>query len=357
MRLRVLFTTALFLLAVTAVADAAKDDLEVGDSAPGLSIEEWVKGSETTIEDGNIYIIEFWATWCAPCRRSIPHLTEIQEVYGDHGITVIGISDEDVEKVQPFVKSQGKKMDYTVAVDRRGATKREWMDAAGKEGIPTAFIVTREGKVAYIGHPLEDEMLRVLEKVIRGRFDPKLEKVAKPMLEAARRYRKVKSWRMATKRYDEIIALKPSVFAEVALEKFDMMVLDMEDREAAYSYMRDELINGVFAEDVEALKDIAEKLAADPNLKKLDRDLDLALEAARKMRGLSNEKSDFVSLTTLAKVYYHRGEFDDAVKYQRDAWKMARPRYKSELKRVLKSYQDASRRDAVQRVGKDKDKS
>ena len=101
--------------------------LKVGDPAPGLSIEEWVKGDETTLENGTTYVVEFWATWCGPCKKSIPHLTELQQQYEPDQLRIIGVSTEEADVVSQFVRRQGRKMDYTVVVDKRQATSRSWM--------------------------------------------------------------------------------------------------------------------------------------------------------------------------------------------------------------------------------------
>ena len=77
MRLGNLLCVAL-CLALTSVAVAQRKQLSVGDPAPGLDIDMWVKGEEVSIESGKVYVIDFWATWCVPCRRSIPHLSELQ---------------------------------------------------------------------------------------------------------------------------------------------------------------------------------------------------------------------------------------------------------------------------------------
>src|SRR5688572_27537114 len=79
---------------------AAAPTLNVGDKAPKLSIENWVKGDEVkALGDGKVYVVEFWATWCPPCVKSIPMLTEIQKDFKKQGVTVIGVaSSEDRDK-------------------------------------------------------------------------------------------------------------------------------------------------------------------------------------------------------------------------------------------------------------------
>lgn len=135
--------------------------LKVGSPAPAIKIDHWVKGAEVTgFEAGKPYIVEFWATWCGPCRKSIPHLSKIQQ---DHkGLTVIGVAssekgpeDQRLQLVKDFVKSQGDGMAYTVAFDGDREMGQEWMRAAGMGTIPTAFLVNGEGKIAWIGNPLD----------------------------------------------------------------------------------------------------------------------------------------------------------------------------------------------------------
>ena len=159
----------------------------------GLS---YVKGGPVTFEKGKFYVVEFWATWCPPCRASIPHLTEIQKQYKDKGVTVIGIStdtgddrvrtDDDLDLVKAFVTEQGDKMNYTVAWDAKGKADAGYMNAYGQNGIPTAFIIDGNGNVAWFGHPmggLDD----VLPLVINGTFDPVAYAKAKAEREAAER--------------------------------------------------------------------------------------------------------------------------------------------------------------------------
>lgn len=149
---------AVGLTAAVRFADAEAGKGKLGDPAPALSVSEWVKGGPVTLADGKgktVYVVEFWATWCPPCRESIPHLTELQKKYKDKGVVVIGVTTEDAADVQSFVTAQGAAMDYVVAVDKDGKTTEAYMDAFGEDGIPHAFIVDTAGAIVWHGHPLD----------------------------------------------------------------------------------------------------------------------------------------------------------------------------------------------------------
>ena len=149
------------LLATPSIkADAT---LKIGDSAPKLQVGNWVQGQPVKeLEPGTTYIVEFWATWCGPCRASIPHLNELYGKVKDKGVVVIGqdVWENDESLVAPFVKQMGDKMTYRVALDDKksqpkGAMALNWMKAAGRNGIPSAFVVNKQGKIAWIGHPMQ----------------------------------------------------------------------------------------------------------------------------------------------------------------------------------------------------------
>ena len=168
-------TQALLLAAVLAGFSVIPTQAagKLGDPAAPLAIKDWVKGKPVDVKDGkNIYVVEFWATWCGPCLRSIPHLSEMQKKFKDQGVVFVGISDEDVGKVKPFVEKMGEKMDYTVACDDERKSYAAYMGAYGQGGIPTAYIVGKDGKVQWFGHPMAD-LEKTLEKIIAGKHDLK----------------------------------------------------------------------------------------------------------------------------------------------------------------------------------------
>ena len=159
-------------IAVALFAAAGLHAAELGDAAQPLDIKEWVKGGPAKLEDGKgkaLYVVEFWATWCPPCRTSIPHLTEMQKKFKDKGVVFIGISDEEAGVVKKFVDKMGEKMDYVVAIDG-GKTSEGYMEAFGIGGIPHAFIVNKEGKIAWHGHPM-DGLEAALDEIVAGKYD------------------------------------------------------------------------------------------------------------------------------------------------------------------------------------------
>lgn len=167
------------LLIVAAAAqrpEGVEPTLKVGDKAPRLEIAAWIKGEPINLEDGKgkkVYVVEFWATWCPPCRQTIPHLTKLQEKFKDRGVSIIGISTEQTEKVRTFVEEMGDKMEYTVAVDDAKKTAYAYAKAANAPGIPYAFVIDKEGKVAWHGHPIVPEFEQTLERLAPKKPEPR----------------------------------------------------------------------------------------------------------------------------------------------------------------------------------------
>ena len=167
-------------LGLTPLVAQASDALNVGDPAPELKVARWLKGN--TIEKLNpsrIQVVEFWATWCGPCKESIPHLTELAHQYRSTQVTFMGIAvwEPDPRKVKPFVDQMGAKMDYNVALDsvppdtdpHDGVMARAWLRAAGEFFIPTAFVI-KDGKVVWIGSPMNLD--KPLAAIVAGTWDP-----------------------------------------------------------------------------------------------------------------------------------------------------------------------------------------
>jgi thiol-disulfide isomerase/thioredoxin len=134
---------------------AAPAKARLGDVAAPLMVHQWIQGGPVDVKDGKgLTVVEFWATWCGPCRVSIPHLTALQKKLKDQGVRMVGISDEEPAKVKPFVEKMGATMGYAVACDDNRQTYSGYMDAFGYNSIPTAFIVGKDGRILWHGHPM-----------------------------------------------------------------------------------------------------------------------------------------------------------------------------------------------------------
>jgi thiol-disulfide isomerase/thioredoxin len=149
--------------------DAAKIGVKVGEIAPRLQPSGWVQGDPVKqLEPGKAYLVEFWATWCGPCRESIPHVDELHKKYKNKGLIVIGTDvGEDQQRVKEFIEKMADKMTYRVALDETNAMVTAWFAGADENPIPFAFLVDPQGKIAWKGFPLElDE--KTIEKVLPG---------------------------------------------------------------------------------------------------------------------------------------------------------------------------------------------
>jgi len=110
--------------------------------------------------EGKPLLLEFWATWCPPCRQSIPHLNEIYAKYKDRGLMIVGVTDEPDGVIRKFQKDLP--MDYAVATDTGGRLSNEM----GIQGIPHAFLVNKSGEIVWDGHPMQltdEDIEKILE--------------------------------------------------------------------------------------------------------------------------------------------------------------------------------------------------
>jgi thiol-disulfide isomerase/thioredoxin len=292
------------ILALALAARAA----ELGMPAPPLNIENWVKGGAVDLAAGKgkkIYVIEFWATWCGPCRESIPHLTEMQKKFADKGVVFVGVSDEAMGAVKPFVEKMGTNMEYVVAVDKTRKTSAAYLEAFGVDGIPHAFVVDKSGAIAWQGHPM-DGLEDTLEKIVEGSYD----------LEAAKKAMKAEK-------------MLEGYFELVTGEKLGDKAPDLGGKFVEEAAGNPKLLDG-FAWTILTHKDVK------------FRDLALATKAA-KMAVDATKGSNASYLDTYARALFDSGKKDDAIKIQQQAIANCKdPKEKTELEETLAEYQKKS---------------
>lgn len=336
-----------FIACALLIASIAHAELKVGDTAPQLHVQKWLNGQPVEkFEDGKVYVIECWATWCGPCVAAIPHVSELQTKYKDKGLVVIGLNvwEGNPPKVEQFVQKMGDKMNYVVAIDeggREGQSAVAWLKAAGVQGIPTSFVVDQKGKIAWFGHPMEMEP--VLEQVLAGDFDAAAHAKQQEQVEALGQQLNAAAqagdWDKALKIVDELAKLSPMMATRMSVIRFHILLQEKHDYDAAYKHAG-QLLEGSAKDEPAALNEMAWAILAAEGVEK--RDLSLAQKLAGRANELTEGKQPQV-LDTLAKAHFEQGRVDEAIKLMTTAVNLADGDLKSQLEATLEEYKAAKK--------------
>ena len=158
------FLAMLVLLAViislgTAFAQKKEEKTLVGQNFIEVEAKAWLNSEVLKVADqkGKVVILEFWATWCPPCRETIPHLIELYDKYKDKGVVFMAFTDEPKETVEPFVAKM--KMPYPIGIESKIGK------SYNVSGIPHAVVIATDGKIAWEGHPMETGFTKKVEEL------------------------------------------------------------------------------------------------------------------------------------------------------------------------------------------------
>jgi thiol-disulfide isomerase/thioredoxin len=169
---------ALAVALALAAGCAKKEPAATSRSAPAGSGAEGTQAAAFELPDldgkvvrladfsGKVVILDFWATWCPPCRAEVPHLVELQDKYRDQGLAIVGLSLDagGAGDVRPFSKEHS--INYTMLIANDGTQE----SYGGITGIPTAFVLDRKGRIVkrFLGYTAPE----VLEETIRPLLAP-----------------------------------------------------------------------------------------------------------------------------------------------------------------------------------------
>ncbi|SEO45185.1 Thiol-disulfide isomerase or thioredoxin [Duganella sp. CF517] len=129
------------LLAATLGASSAFA-LEKGAPAPQFDLQGMDGAVQLAKLTGKVVYVDFWASWCGPCRQSFPWMNEMQAKYGPRGLQIVGINvDAKSEDAKTFLAATPAK--FTIAFDPKGATPRQY----GIKGMPSSVLIGADGKV------------------------------------------------------------------------------------------------------------------------------------------------------------------------------------------------------------------
>lgn len=155
-----IFSLALFLLSACSQGSA----VEIGQEAPEFSLTD-INGKTVSLSDfkGKAVILDFFASWCPPCRQEIPDFIELQKAYGDKGFAMIGVALESAQAAKDFtVKAL---INYPVLVDDEKVSN----SYGPIRSIPTTFILDKAGKIVkmYIGSRPKDVFENDIKELLK----------------------------------------------------------------------------------------------------------------------------------------------------------------------------------------------
>jgi thiol-disulfide isomerase/thioredoxin len=162
------FSGLMSLISLVVVAS-----MDIGEKMPAfMDGTRWVKGRAPVIEN-SLTILELWRSSCSNCRAQIPHLSALQEAYGDK-VSVVAVTSEPLDVISQFIKEHGDEVTYTV-----GKVPKDVMLKMDEDtpGVPYCFIIDKKGDIVWRGHPksIED----VLDNILNGSIDAeKMKRIA-----------------------------------------------------------------------------------------------------------------------------------------------------------------------------------
>ena len=148
-----------------------------GKTAPDVVLRFTEDGLQRSLSSyrGDVIVLDFWATWCAPCRDTMPKMEEFYRRYKQQGVTVIGVAVDidDYDKVVRFAKEMG--VTYPIAADTSGEAKQYYQIGS----LPTLFVIDKDGVIVL---RLEGYDPQRFQRVIEETVQRALEKPAKPII-------------------------------------------------------------------------------------------------------------------------------------------------------------------------------
>lgn len=156
------FAIGLIVSALTVSISSATAQ-EVGSRAPSFDLPGTVKPVRFADFKGRVVYVDFWASWCAPCKQSFPWMNEMQAKYGPRGFSVVGINvDQKREDADKFLISTPA--NFLVAYDTTGKVAETYQP----KGMPTSFLIGADGKVRAVHIGFKDSNREELEREIQA---------------------------------------------------------------------------------------------------------------------------------------------------------------------------------------------
>jgi len=156
-------------LAVFIICGFISPSSALAQKAPGFTLPGQNKNIQLSKYRGKVVYLDFWASWCEPCKRSFPWMNELQALYGEEGFEIIAVNlDTSRKDAEAFLKEMPAKFD--VAFDKSGKTAQ----AYNLKAMPSSFLIDRNGKLVHksLGYRIEEKKIveKKIQKLVGKRF-------------------------------------------------------------------------------------------------------------------------------------------------------------------------------------------
>lgn len=359
---------------------SAADTLTIGSVAPELDIEHWVQNGNgrfkpvTKFAKDKVYVVEFWATWCGPCVASMPHLADLQKKFAS-GVQIVSISNEDLETVEKFldrpVSAKKKKSDvkeeedtkadeqtyrdltstYCLTTDPDSSCHKAYMEAANQNGIPCAFIVGKDQKIEWIGHPMS--MDETLTAVVEGTWDraafaekfKEQELMQALMADLSRSMRSGKTSKALSTINAAIEDAKDPMFKK----QLKMMKVQIAMSGKGLGKELTTILEEAYGENADNpafINSLAWGIYEKNEAGELDDKalVTMSRKAAQKAADAAPAETKGAILDTIAHLQFLEGDIETAMKTQAKAIELAEGDMKAELSEFLKTLQEAAKK-------------
>ncbi|MFK7960636.1 MAG: hypothetical protein AB8G96_08915 [Phycisphaerales bacterium] len=318
--------------------------LAIGDVPPAVEV-EWVHGKVESFSEGRNYTIVSGA------QRDVLNATNLRAVVNDVikpfsvlfqlELVIVVRGDEDtVEDVEDFVQrlDAGVRQHVSIGVDTDDKFKRTWEQPFSLERARTAtFVIGPDKRLLFAASQSIQRFSSIpnLESMAEGRYDARLFRAAEPTLKSMETARKTRNWRLYDQGLDRLLEENKRVFALKTIERFETILVDRDDREAAYAYatkLREE-----HATDPTMLLSLARFIGESKVLTDEQRDYAFATATAKQAQE-SMSPSDPRPFSVQASIAFRSGDVRGAERLARRAFRIAAGALKPQYKRELDSY-------------------
>ncbi|QND33564.1 TlpA family protein disulfide reductase [Sinorhizobium meliloti] len=255
--------------------------LSTESEAPAIKVENWLRGEAlANCQPGKVYVFEFFSTTCSHCVAPMLNLIQLQEKYRDRGLEVVGVAaeeraataDQAQANLEAWLTKHVPKLNFRVGINCTGEMEKLWKEASFSFGHPWSFVIDRDSRIAFIGHP--EDLDPVLPKVLEGTWrtsdqakaaerkriaDGREEALVNSVLDKFNAAIEMEDWETALPAIEEAIALMPDDI-DLRTTHVETLLYKMRDMQTGLTVLRRLVRDAIDRNDQEWLLNALDQL-------------------------------------------------------------------------------------------------